>query len=343
MKRLLDLGRLLFCLIFVLTLATLAHAQAADTFDIATFRAPAGWNKQPKDGGLLFTTADEKSGAYAMIILYRSQPGSGVPKKDFDADWKQFITDALKVKGTPQMEAPVNSDGWTVTTGGSTFESDLGTSLVILSTYSGFGRRFSAAAVFNNQEYTSSIEAFAASIVLEKTASPAAAPNTVDQSVLGTWSKNLGAHVTYGNPVSTGMAGYSKDQYTLNADGTYTFVSKTFRMSYDKIILIKESGTSKISGNMIAIAPKKSVVEAWSKLNGGDGWGRLLSSSNRKLETVTYRFTKHYFSGIQLWNLVLQADSATDRDGPFSNNKLFENAWYYSPISANNPLIELPK
>jgi hypothetical protein len=58
---------------------------------------------------------------------------------------------------------------------------------------------------------------------------------------------------------------------------------------------------------------------------------------------VTYRFTKHYFSGIQLWNLVLKADSATDRDGPFSNNKLFENAWYYSPISANNPLIELPK
>jgi hypothetical protein len=138
------------------------------------------------------------------------------------------------------------------------------------------------------------------------------------------------------------MAGYSKDQYTLNADGTYTFVSKTFRMSYDKIILIRESGTYKISGNMITIAPKKSVVQAWSKLNGGDGWGRLLSTSTRKLETVTYRFTKHYFSGIQLWNLVLQADTATDRDGPFSNNKLFENAWYYSPISANNPLIELP-
>ena len=335
--------RLLFCLICVVTHATLAHAQASDAFDIATFRAPAGWKKEAREGGIVFTTSDEKGGAYGMIILYRSQPGSGVPKKDFDSDWKQFIHGSFDVKGTPEMESPVNADGWTVTTGASTFESELGTSAVVLSTYSGFGRRFSVAAVFNDREYTSAIEAFAASIVLEKTVPPAASQGTVDQSILGTWSKNLGAHVTYGDPVSAGMAGYSKDQYTLNPDGTYTFVSKTFRMSYNKIILIKESGTYKISGNMISIVPKKSVVEAWSKLNGGDGWGRLLSSSNRKLETVTYRFTRHYFSGIQLWNLVLQADAATDRDGPFSNNKLFENAWYYSPISANNPLIELPR
>src|SRR5687767_3123782 len=207
MKRPLEL---ILCLICLLMPSTLAHAQASDTFDIATFQAPAGWTKQAKDGGVVFTTSDEKKGAYAMIILYRSQAGSGVPKKDFDADWKQFIIGTFDVKGTPQMESPVNADGWTVITGGSTFESDLGTSVVILSTYSGFGRRFSAAAVFNNQEYTSAIEAFAASIVLEKSAPPAAVQGTVEQSILGTWSKNLGAHVTYGDPVSAGMAGYSK-------------------------------------------------------------------------------------------------------------------------------------
>jgi hypothetical protein len=60
------------------------------------------------------------------------------------------------------------------------------------------------------------------------------------------------------------------------------------------------------------------------------------------LEKVTYQFTKHYFSGIQIWNLVLQADKVTHRDGPHSSNTTFANAWYYSPISANNPVIELP-
>jgi len=83
-------------------------------------------------------------------------------------------------------------------------------------------------------------------------------------------------------------------------------------------------------------------MQAWSKKNGGDGFGKLLSSQNRTLETVAYRFTKHYFSGIDQWQLVLQADKATMRDGPFSTLTLFPNAWYYKPISSNNPVIELP-
>jgi hypothetical protein len=84
-------------------------------------------------------------------------------------------------------------------------------------------------------------------------------------------------------------------------------------------------------------------VDGWEIINGGDKFGRLLTSQNRTPETVTYRFTKHYFSGIDQWQLVLQADKQTERDGPFSTFTLFANAWYYSPISANNPLVELPR
>jgi len=114
-------------------------------------------------------------------------------------------------------------------------------------------------------------------------------------------------------------------------------------MSFDKLLLVKENGSYQISGNTITISPKKSVIEAWSKRNGADNWGTLLTTQNRPLETITYRFTKHYFSGIQVWNLVLQADRHTQRDGPFSNNTTFNNAWYYAPISPNNPVIELPR
>ena len=69
--------------------------------------------------------------------------------------------------------------------------------------------------------------------------------------------------------------------------------------------------------------------------------GKLLSSQNRPLEKVTYTFTKHYFVGIQQWKFVLQADNATERDGPFSTNITFNNAWYYAGISSNNPVIKL--
>lgn len=335
----------LFCFILLLTVSVSAFAQHSESFDIASFRPPAGWARQSKDGGLLFSTSDQKKGTYAMIVLYQSDLTSGDPKRDFDANWRQFISGAFGVKDKPQMEPQKQADGWTITSGGSTFTGELGASAVILSTYSGFGRKFSAAAVFNSQEYIPTIDAFASSILLSKPAAnaPAAVTTQTDSAILGTWGQNLGAHMTYGDPVAAGMAGYSKDQYTFNANGTYTFVSKTFRMSYDKIILVKENGTYQISGGNLMIKPQKSVIQAWSKLNGGDKFGRLLTSQNRTLETVTYRFTKHYFSGIDQWNLVLQADKPTERDGPFSTLAVFPNAWYYKPISANNPLIVLPQ
>jgi hypothetical protein len=113
-------------------------------------------------------------------------------------------------------------------------------------------------------------------------------------------------------------------------------------MSLDKILLVKENGTYQVNDSNVTIIPQKSVIEAWSKKDGVDKWGKLLTTQDRKLEKVTYRFTKYYFSGIQLWNLVLQGGKATERDGPFSSNTVFTNAWYYAPISANNTAIELP-
>jgi hypothetical protein len=110
----------------------------------------------------------------------------------------------------------------------------------------------------------------------------------------------------------------------------------------DKILLGKESGKFQISGNNLTVMPDKSVLEAWSKKDGTDKWGNFLSTQNIALEKVTYQFTKHYFSGIQEWNLVLQAGAPTKREGPFSSNTTFDNAYYYTPISANHPLIELP-
>ena len=340
--------------LFVLTVCVLlfsinSPAQTSDTFDIATFQAPAGWKKQLKEGVVIFSTLNEQKGTYAMIALYRSDDSSGNAKNDFESDWQQFIVGQLKIKGSPQIESPRTTEGWTVVTGGTNFENEQGTSAVILSTYSGFGKKFSAAAIFNSQDSVPAIDAFASSIKLRKPetlAQPATNNSGASESILGTWGMSTSGTVRsddYKNPYSVNGYGYSKAQYTLNSDGTYSFVSKTFRMTFDKILLVKETGTYQINGNNITITPQKSAIEAWSKRDGTDKWGSLLSRQNRPIEKVTYKFTRHYFSGIQLWNLVLQADRPTERDGPFSNNTLFPNAWYYAPISPNNPVIELPR
>ncbi|MBS1489577.1 MAG: hypothetical protein JSS93_03545 [Bacteroidetes bacterium] len=151
----------------------------------------------------------------------------------------------------------------------------------------------------------------------------------------GTWINRSSSN----NP---GTPGYIENEYIFANDGTYSFYSKTFNQSISNIILKKEKGTYTVSGKQITINPTSNITEGWSKKNGTDEFEKLISSQKNSLEKATYQFTKHYFEGIKEWNLVLQADKPTKRDGPFSSNTLFSNAWYYSMTSAYKPAIVLP-
>jgi hypothetical protein len=142
--------------------------------------------------------------------------------------------------------------------------------------------------------------------------------------------------------MNNGVMNYILRQYIFDAKGTYTFTSKAFDPLMTNIIFGRENGTYKIQENEITITPQKSVLQKWSKKDGGDSYGKLINSQNLTLEKTKYKFTSHYFEGIQEYNLVLQVDAPTQRDGPVSNNTTFSNAYYYAPISASHPLIEMP-
>lgn len=332
---------LLFTSICILVLSNVLSAQPAETFDIATFQPPTGWKRQNKPGAVVFSTSNEQKGTYAMITLYPSGQSSGNAKSDFEGDWAEFVAGQLGAKTRPEIEPAKKVDGWEVVTGGAAFD-ETGQAAVILSTYSGFGKTFSAAAVFNSQDNLPAIEAFAASIKLKKTAvaSQPVPANNDNASILGTWGIDMVVQYTAATSYN-GTAGSTSKQYTFRADGTYSFVIKTFKFSYEKLLLTKENGTYRISGVNITISPEKSVIQAWSKKEGTGDWGRLLSTQNRALEKVTYRFTKHYFSGIQTWSLVFQSDKPTERDGPFSGGTGFDNSWIYQP-PCDQCLIKLP-
>jgi hypothetical protein len=337
--------RLILAAICLATLSLSTFAQAPESFDIATFRSPAGWKKQATQNAVQISTAEGDS--FCLITLFKALPALGSANDNFQTSWDTVVKETVTVASPPQMQPVENKDGWEISSGFAPFEKDGTKGVTILVTASGFGRMVNVLILTNTQAYEQHVAAFLTSVNLKKPA-PATAPapiasTTAENSILGTWGSNAGASMTYGDPVAAGMAGYTKSQYTLNQDGTYVFNSKTFRMGYDKIILVRESGTYQISGDTLSIKPQKSMIQAWSKLNGGDGWGRLLTTQNRKLEPVNYKFTKHYFSGIQEWQLILQADHPTERDGPYSTFTLFERAWYFKPISSNNPLIVLPR
>ncbi len=323
--------------------ATNLLGQPKETFDIATYTIPTGWKKNSSTNSVVsLVITDNKKGTYCQIGIYASTTSKGGLQADFESEWQELIVKQYKPTTKPELQPAVTENGWDIQSGVAPFQFSSGQSVAMLVTASSQGRCMSIVILTNTEDYQSEIKNFIASVDLKKVeATSQTANNTSDnQSILGTWTMRSSDQSNF--RMNNGIMNYIIRQYTLNENGTYTFITKTFDPLMDKLLLGKENGIYQISGNNLTINPQKSALEAWTKKDNTDKWGKLLTTQNIALEKLTYQFTRHYFSGIQEWSLVLQAGAATKREGPFSSNKLFSNAYYYSPISTNHPVIELP-
>lgn len=316
-------------------------------FDLITYTPPKGWTKEEKQNVIMFTKAHSKNKTWCQIGVYKSTASKGNIEADLQSEWNELAVKHLSITDTMQATETQEAEGWKIKAASGKFTFNNQPAAVLLTTFSGYDRCVSIIATTNSQTYLEAIENFVGGIDIKK---PEIVTNsTIQQSndpanatIAGTWIKSGSVSPVYGDAVSWGTGGYTKNQYTFNANGTYTFYSKSFGYSVTNLILAKESGNYSINGNNITITPKTSVVEAWGKKENTDKFGKLVSSQKRELETITYTFTKHYFSGIQQWNLVLQSANPTNRDGSFSTFTLFPNAYYYAPASNNNTAIDLP-
>ncbi|MFM7327439.1 MAG: hypothetical protein ACKO3B_01765 [Bacteroidota bacterium] len=166
--------------------------------------------------------------------------------------------------------------------------------------------------------------------------------NTLPVEYLGTWVKSGTMHYAGNWQVVKLGAGYITDQYDFNPDGTYRYLRKSVQFSDDKIVLVREVGTYEARGNQLTIRPSDSQTEIWTKLNNTDRFNSLKETLANERQVVTYNFTLYFFTGIQEWNLVLQAATPTFREGPFSNNTTYANAWYFKKAGPNSRPVVLP-
>ncbi len=315
-----------------------------ENFDIISYSPPAGWKKEVTENIISYTSINKKNKTWCRIGIIKSTISKGNIEADFESEWQDLIVKNYKPTDAPQLNDVHETDGWKIKEGVAKFTFNNTDAMARLTTISGYDRCASIVVTTNGQEYLKDIDALLTSVEFKKlesaTQPPATGNNSDNASIIGTWGANASDQSSY--RVNNGVMNYITRQYTFNVNGTYCFVSKAYDPLMDKILLGKENGTYQISGNNLTIIPGESVLEAWSKKDGRDEWGKLINTQNITLEKVNYQFTKHYFEGSHQWNLLLQASKVTQRDGPFSSNSTFLNAWYYGPVSANNKVIELP-
>ncbi len=139
-------------------------------FDLATYTAPGGWKKQAGDKSVQFTREDKTKGTFCIITLFKSVPGTGISKSDFDAAWESIVKEMVTVTALPSMQDTATENGWVAQSGFSPFEADGTSGIALLVTMSGFQKMINILILTNTDAYQEKVSGFLESITLKKPA-----------------------------------------------------------------------------------------------------------------------------------------------------------------------------
>jgi hypothetical protein len=316
-----------FC--FSCTLAVVSLAQK-ETFDLVTYTPPGGWGKEVTQNITSYSIVNKENNTWCRIGIFKSTGGKGGIEQDFESEWQELIVKNYNLTGgAPQVSEVVGADGWKIKTGAGKFTFNNSDAIAMLTTASGFGRCVSIVVTTNSiDDYFETVETFISSIELKKpeaqNTQKTISSNNV--SIAGTWGFGNNAMMANNR---YGPWNYSKQQYTFNTDGTYNFIRKTYQENDAETLLTRETGTYALSGTTVTISPKKNVIEAWSKKNGGDNYNKLISSQSQAIEKKSYSFYIYFDETIKQTALMLQAPTETKRDGKYNAEVEGNKMWRY--------------
>lgn len=322
-----------------------ARAQKKETFDVVSYIVPGGWNKQVVDGGIQLYVTDKKTGGYAIAIVTKSMASTGSANGDFKSQWKSLLINTVSSLTVPDMEAPVQDDGWEILSGNGHYVDQNTKGLATLITATGYQQTAAVVLMTNTQQYQNALLGFINSLSLTKREQPETTPvpTSADDrhvsSIVGLWTHyTTESSGTYnGFPQLTG--GYFRSEYAFYADGTYLFRVKNWSMYAKEIQYVFESGTWLMKGDQLVINPKQGKGDWWKKSasNKTNEWGNLARTGSWKLEPVTYTVDFHFYAGSNETHLLLKSDAETAREGRQENNTIT-----YAPRASDKSLIDNP-
>jgi len=158
---------ILFLIVCSLALTANSFAQTAETFDVASFQSPKGWKKEAGPNSIQFSTSDGAK-AYCLITLFRTIPGPGDAKTNFNAAWQTIVAGAVTVTTSPQMFPSDNKEDWKVEGGFAPFEKGGEKGVALLFTASGYGKMVNILVLTNTMDYEPTITAFLESFSFKK-------------------------------------------------------------------------------------------------------------------------------------------------------------------------------
>lgn len=170
--------RIVILFLTVIIVSSSAFSQQRETFDITSFVAPAGWQKEAKDFAVSYLTTNNMTGGWCRVSVYKSIRSSGNSVTDFNSEWGYLIAKSFPDAVLPAPQATTEG-GWTSQSGVAKMIFDKKDAVSMLTTVTGYDVAVSIVVLMNNNEFMPAVEKFLASIDLQK---PTVSPNTVPQT-----------------------------------------------------------------------------------------------------------------------------------------------------------------
>ncbi|HXM34265.1 MAG TPA: hypothetical protein VN920_03690 [Pyrinomonadaceae bacterium] len=264
-----------------------------ETLDIVQYTPPKGWTKTPREGAMVFSDINKSTNGFCILTVYANKASAGSPEKDFANEWNELIVKAFKAEANPKTEIQTQ-DGWTSVAGAAQIEIEGGKSYVIMTVLSGYGKTASVYALLNDQSYLPQIDAFMASIKLDKTtasSNPTPTPTIQENDpfpdrpgyepqkplsgtlnakitmadLVGTWDHGAGSVQTYIDSYSGDYSGtnttFYGEQYSIRSDGTFTY--RFVGRSNNRTVRELDSGNVILSGGYITFKFKGRLTQKY--------------------------------------------------------------------------------
>lgn len=337
---------LLFLFVFQL-FSSISAAQ--EKFDIVTFTIGKEWEKETKTNSLGMLKTDG-TGGNALITIFKPVPVDAIGRAiNFTLFWNDVVRTVVNTGDDPQMQPPFDVGGWKMNCGMAQYTSEnkpfnWGKGMALLCSLSGNGQVVNVFTISNTKPLNNEVFDFIDSLKLPPSdksvdkPSDKSAPTAPVGSLIGSWERTSSARPAYADPVRWGKSGHTKITYQFrpgptpppaDSDGEYRYYEESYGES--QIILVEEWGLYKLGESEITLIPQVSSAAHHAKKNEYTP-GKLLKKEKRALETVKYRFKTFYRSESKRFNLILQTDAPTKRDGAFSENETYKNAWLFENL-----------
>lgn len=140
---------LLLIILFLFAGMSPAYAKN-ETFDIFTYKAPAGYEKDTsKDGMVTYTKI--KGNKFCMIGIYMSRQSSGNSQQDFDNEWNELVAKPFGI-GDGNVIKEDKDSGWDIMLKADKAQTEgTGEFYVTLTSFSGHGRVSSVIINYNDE------------------------------------------------------------------------------------------------------------------------------------------------------------------------------------------------